>query len=372
MFNKENIMNQVAESIYNSILTDVSNSVYAPGSKIPTENELAKEFDTNRMNAHYAIKELEKEGIVLRNKKQGSLINPNISPQRILDLRNFFNNRVYIMASLSEASHLHWNESALTDLEQTLSANGYSVSILDLPCDKGKFSSSFMKISKTGSRAIFIFPDHSESCFLMNNIELLNEFHGDVYLLNRGVDTFHRLPCHILSLDPFDEGIMAGKYLWEKGFRNIIFAANMYDDGYYWLYERKDGVAMGVDIASSGKGRANLLHMPRVELFPKLAESIKNSNGNTAVVAQTDAFAVELMEQMSKRGLEMPKDFSVLGFGNDIKYRRYNLTTTAPPVDVVGKTFAEMMLHKDWRNSNGVKLNLKLKSRIIERASTTN
>ncbi len=365
-------MNVIAERIYTSILSDISSGKLLPGSRLPTETRLSEEFETNRMNAHYAVKQLEVDGVVTRNKKQGSLINSDLSRDFILDLRNLYNNRVYILASLSEAKNIHWNESTIMDLEQTLGAARYSVTLIDLPFDKSGFRDCFLEIMKTGSRAVFIMPDQNEAHFILDNLDVLDEYHGDIYLLNRGVATFHRAPCHILSLDPFDEGVIAGKYIFEKGFRDIIFAGALYREGCFWQEERKDGVCLGVDIASKGKTKPVVIVEPRSKLFDNLADELRNAKNKPAVIAQNDKFAVELIGEMKKRGFDMPNDYCLMGFGNVFLYRKHDLTTIAPPIEKIGKTFAGMMLNKEWRRSNGAWLNLKLKSSIVERSSTSN
>jgi DNA-binding LacI/PurR family transcriptional regulator len=366
----EKFMNAVAVKIYDSILYQISTAQLAVGERIPTETALAKEFSTNRMNAHYAVKKLEADDIVIRNKKQGTLVSPVVSTEKILDLRNLYSNSVFVLASLADAKNIHWNENAILTLEQSLRDEGYKVIHQDLPCDHESFRATFSKISETGARAVFIIPDHDEASFLLENKDLLEKSFSDIYLLNRGVGNFHQIGCHLLNLDPFDEGVMAAEHLLEKGFRQIVFAATHSTGDYFWCDERKAGAVFGIKMASHGESEISNLSLPRAELFLQLYKLITESSEKIAIIAQHDRLAIAIIEYLENAGLKLAEDFGLIGFDNSAAGRKFGLTTVSPPSDRVGEVFAEMMLQANWRKNNGIKIALKLKSSIIDREST--
>ena len=59
--------------IQNYILQKIESGEYAAGDKIPSEIELARQFDVSRLTVNTAVKELANSGIVERVQGQGYL-----------------------------------------------------------------------------------------------------------------------------------------------------------------------------------------------------------------------------------------------------------------------------------------------------------
>ena len=364
------IMNAKSAQIHEFILSGISAGEFSIGAKIPTEKELGERFSTNRMMAHYAVKRLEKDGVVVRNKKQGTLVNPRISDTAILDLRSLHSKRVYILATLSDSKGIHWNESVISTLEHNLQEMDYAVINQDFECEHASFIKQFAEIAKSGARAVFILPDHDEALFLQNNQNLLECESPDIYFLNRGVGSFHRTGCHILSFDSFNEGVIAGEYLRKKGYREIIFAGEYNDASHFWVEERMAGAAVGSQGSNKNTIPITELKLSGSPLIKRLRETIENSEEKPAIIAKNDSLAIQILEGLKKSGLSAPADFALIGFDNTPAGRKLGLTSVAPPANRVGDLFTEMMSQIKWRKSNGIKINMKVKSKIMERKTT--
>ena len=291
-------MNNIRKKIYNHILTQVSERKLFPNDRVPTEVKLAEQFHTNRMNAHLAVKMLEKEGIVQRNKRQGTFINKDIPSKTILKLKNLSTNRVHVIASFSKFQNIHWNEASLRELESILNSNSYKVFYKELPArlTRDSFQKILSETKEVGSCAIVIFPDKGESIFLRDNLDIIFNYQREIYLFDRGSVLLDKWPFHSIRLDPFGEGVMVGKYLYEHGHRNILFLEQDSKDKRYWVEEREKGLRFGLDLISKGKIKPDIWRFSRESMYQKTCQRIIKSKEKFTVVTPNDHFAVWLIE----------------------------------------------------------------------------
>lgn len=69
---------ETAQPLYlqlkNQLLENISAGIYSKGAKIPTENELAKNFSVSRITVRKALQELEREGLLVRHQGKGTFV----------------------------------------------------------------------------------------------------------------------------------------------------------------------------------------------------------------------------------------------------------------------------------------------------------
>ena len=67
-------MNSTTLAIYDHVLNDILQGTVAEGGLLPTEMELAARFGVSRMDAHAAVKELARFGIVRSKRGAGTFV----------------------------------------------------------------------------------------------------------------------------------------------------------------------------------------------------------------------------------------------------------------------------------------------------------
>jgi DNA-binding LacI/PurR family transcriptional regulator len=95
-------------------------------------------------------------------------------------------------------------------------------------------------------------------------------------------------------------------------------------------------------------------------------------DGATAVLCDDDLLAAALVRVCRRRGIRVPQDLSVVGFG-DIPLSRYvtpELTTVGLPAQAVGETAVTVLLAALREGSAGVRSPLSLPLELVVRAST--
>ena len=120
-------MNAMQHKIYRHLVTDIVGGKLAINDKLPPERILSERFGTSRMNVHFAINELERRGIVARNRKKGTWVAKTISQAMERQLKGETVKRICAIRSRNTSEYLHWNEAFLSGLGPPLFDAGYSL-----------------------------------------------------------------------------------------------------------------------------------------------------------------------------------------------------------------------------------------------------
>jgi GntR family histidine utilization transcriptional repressor len=70
------------------IIGNIEQSIWAENQRVPSENELSREFSVSRMTARRALQELSDEGVLTRTKGSGTYVAELKSQSSLLEIRN--------------------------------------------------------------------------------------------------------------------------------------------------------------------------------------------------------------------------------------------------------------------------------------------
>ncbi len=76
------------EVVKRYIKDQIDAGVFAPGDKIPTEMDLAAQFNTSRQTVTKALRDLVLDDLVERSPRSGTFVKPPKSQSSLLDLQN--------------------------------------------------------------------------------------------------------------------------------------------------------------------------------------------------------------------------------------------------------------------------------------------
>lgn len=77
------------EQISTWLRDKITSNEFGPNDKLPSENEISKEFDVSRVTVRHALQTLEAEGVIYRRQGLGSFVQPNLVSQRLTQLTDF-------------------------------------------------------------------------------------------------------------------------------------------------------------------------------------------------------------------------------------------------------------------------------------------
>lgn len=346
----------IRETIYASLLKALCEGRYQPGDRLPTEQELAATFKTNRMTARQAMTALEAEGLIDRRKREGTFVRKSLSPDALPTLKCRASDRVRIIAESYGAMGAHWDPSTLEELEQALAEGGLKAVIDEGPKTVKAFRGTIASILAIGSRALIILPGPGQPELVLEHPEILASYSGDIFYLNRGCDRLGRFPYHVVSFDPYGEGVICGRFLSAKYPESPFFFLSG-PNAPVWAEERLAGLLSVIPTVTR-------LDRP----FDGALTAIGSGQERPAVlIGENDATATTAIDALKQRDRLAPRDYRVIGFDNHPCFRHYNLTTVAPPIRKLGKTLAKLVLDPDLKRNRGARLAVTLDSTVIER-----
>lgn len=124
-----------------------------------------------------------------------------------------------------------------------------------------------------------------------------------------------------IGLDNITGGALAGKYLYEKGHRRILYLADNKEDCDYDRYVgmRRALEEKGVECKEEQYQLISCYREKRQQDMEELyqtffAKRADEENGYTAVFCASDMYAIELMNLLKDKGIKVPKEVSIVGF----------------------------------------------------------
>lgn len=354
-------------AIFNHLAAAISSGELAVGDRLPTEMELADRFGATRMQAHAAVKRLQRQGLVWRNKRRGTVVLRRPLPGVRRRLKAQFTRRVTVIASIEKAQQIQWNLATLHGMHNRFARAGYEMACESLPEDASRedLKRLLARIADSGSNALLLLPEATEAELYLENQDLLIEYHDNVTIFERrgqiGVADWH---LHAIRLDPFIEGLQVAEYVVRQGYQRVFYFASEPD--HYWSARRLEGLQLGLRRCASPSASAPVLPTSADEAAAAVAREA--SRGRVpVVVGANDRMAVDFMEAATAAGLRLPEDYALVGFDNDIRYAHANLTTVASPLPRIDAILADFVLERLRENQTTGSSSIRLNSEIIER-----
>lgn len=289
----------------------VADATYAPGSMLPSERSLAREFSTNHETANKAISFLVAEGLLYRRRGIGTFVAteqrrvPESAAPPTIDLLLFKHAH-----ELFGAAAFH--EEIVFLLQRLITARGYAcniVAVKDIPdfrdylkTPRAVIASKFLPFRLLNEIA------SSRKAAVCLNFEFVAQRISSVMVDNRALDGLcrhlydlgHRRICFIKRT-----GYQYAQELRLVRFRNLMQMMELEDDSRRTLELDPD------DEAAAGR----------------LLNAVKRC---TAIVAADDFLAIKLKQILNRLNRRVPEDISLTGFGNlSITRTLYPVLTTA-------------------------------------------
>ena len=305
---------------------------YRPHSFLPSERQLAQSLNTSRVTVSSALRELEREGLVLRTPSRGTRVLPvldRLSQPRIGIVHGEFSS----MDEVGRQDSLR----TLQGIRETLDRLGYAYSLVSVPLPH---TLSPDELVKDLGAVVFIEGSHGDR-------DQLDE-------LER-----RKIPLVVAKLE-CDANVSATWVDHEKSMRQAVNTfANL-------GHERIAFVGREASYGIHGKARAGYLAglrelgLPADESLIAVCEKtdalsgyfaarelLRVSPSPTAIICARDSIAEGVCRSIEEAGLTLGQDISVIGFDNTTwPEGREFLTTFSEPCDEMGAAAAEMLVER--------------------------
>lgn len=336
-------MQKKYERIVAWVQEEITNGSLHRGDKLPSENNLMEHFSVSRQTVRRAMEALTEKGVVEGRRGSGTYVTVNT--------RRYAAGKEIRIAVMLTYVDTYIFPSIIKGIESVLSSEGCTLQIAmtDNAVEKERMLlKEFIHTQSVDG----IIAETVKSALPNPNMELYREIENmgiPVLFVN---SYYKELDIPHISMDDRKAGYLAAKHLAECGHTRIggIFKA---DDGQGHLrYAGYTDALMEQEIKIRGD---QVIWIDSEELRTMGEESakfLKRLKGCTACVCYNDETAYKIVEIFRKAGHRVPEDLSVVGIDNSglAKFCPVPLTSVENPVEKLGRTAAERMTWKIFRN----------------------
>lgn len=365
-------MSDVIQQIYEQVLSKIASGGFPPGTRVPSESELAVSLGSTRMNVARALRKLREEGVLHSRKRAGTFVSPSLSAGDLRRFRCRCSKKIFVLYSGTHAN-IHWSGESFEAFDAIVRDRGFQVAYDLIPTADGReaYAGLLKKTADSDPAALAIFPGSDDLFFLLDNNDLLLNRPFPIYVLNRGNDMSRLDFCNTLVMDNHAEGMKMISTLYASGFRRVVCICG--HDGVscereYWCVRRYEGMSMGLLTIQDRN-----CHLEKVgALCPPAVFDLMRDPArieNTVFVGMNCLLAARFMEQAAKRGFKAGKNYNIAAFDDHPLYRSCDLTALKVPVREVGEIFADMVTADAWYRKYPLKISLSLSGDWVERSS---
>ncbi|GIO30159.1 MULTISPECIES: GntR family transcriptional regulator [Paenibacillus] len=367
-------MQSSQKPLYLIIMEDLKEKIlsghYKEDEQLPTEVELAELSGVSRITSKRALIELEREGLIYRKRGSGSYVKRQEPKGAFEGAASAAAPIISMVLPYMATSELDFIKGA-TDY---LDAKGYYLSIHNSNWSSEREREFLLRMPKSGSAGIILYPISTNS-----NNDLLNMLYWNDYpfvMIDQYADS---LPVTSVVSDNVKGGYMTAEHLLGLGHERIAFVSSIsiefrssVRDRYqgYCKALRDQGIPIDPELVitdfyrEADKDESNTFYRRLVGQVMEL--------GATAIQAEHDHLAVELLRSAISLGIDVPGQLSIAGFDNHMisSLVEVPLTTVAQDYSEIGRKAAEWIVGRieDREKSGGRTL---VPVRLIERASTS-
>jgi LacI family transcriptional regulator len=307
---------------------EIESQGLVPGTRLPTEKELAKRFGVSMITVRGCVGEMVREGLLLRRQGRGTFVASR--KPKVTEL---------IMAIVPDVSD-HYCARLITGIQAACAQQGYEL-ITGSSRDHAQTERSLIDRALARSVEGLIIVTGRGS--FANGYLLSNRLYIPLVI----VDSYHpNLEADFFYTNDVIGSYEATRHLIEAGYRRIghlsgpkgHFLAELRLHGYRRAM-REAGIAVESNwIAEAGTtpeaGHKALTALLRQDLTVD------------AVFAYNDMVAVGAMRALTEIGRRVPQDFGIAGYGNHViaPYLQPPLTTVDTDLDGLGRRVGQRLL----------------------------
>lgn len=320
--------------IYDDLKAQILSGVYAEDQQLPTEHELAEQYGVSRITSKRALSELEHEGLIYRIRGSGSYVKKwegqpasnHAQQNKIISL---------ILPYVAANALLGYMQGATDYLE----SRSYYLTIHTSDWSKDKEKQFLSTLPRKGVSGIMLYPVST-----MNNLDTIYALSMNGFPIVTIDQYYDHVPVSGVVSDNFAGGYEAVKRLVDRGHKKIAFVSSVgiayrssVRDRFYGYCKALRDAGLPVDHELIIHDFVDQYEHPerKVHLSHMLNRLI--DNGVTAIQAEHDHFAVDLIRVAVENGVKVPEQLSIVGFDN------HEISASIEiPVTTIGQNFYEI------------------------------
>lgn len=307
------------------------------GDKIPSENELADNFNLSRHTVRQALSLLVNGGWVYKEQGKGTFCSYtkdkgiNSKGKTIAVLTTYISD--YIFTNI------------ISGIEEVLSLRGYNMLLANTDNDKEKEAQHINNLIEQNISGMIIEPTKSAAKNV--NIDELNKIKGKDIKLVYINSCYDEPEGSYIIMNDEKGGYISTKYLIDIGHKNI---AGIFKCDDVQGIKRQKGFLKALNDYNLEFSKDYLCQYQTSEKNNEpcnfVKRIIKNENRPTAIVCYNDEIALKVINAINEEGLKVPEDISIVGYDDSTLAvaSQIKLTTIRHPQRVMGKQAAQFLI----------------------------
>ena len=335
------------ESIILWIRDQINNGAFSPGSKLPTEMELMKQFGVSRQSVRRAIQVLVDEGTLYSIQGSGIYTAQSNKPAKAHSSqpgRHFRTTSSKQIALVLTNYEDYIFPNKISGIYETLENAGYIINLFFTDNQSEKELHILHALLESDYAGMLL--DGTQSGLPRLDETLFRQVIQRIpcIMMDSRYSGFH-LPC--VSLDDKLGGYLATRHLIENGHRKIAYVGRG---------EYRQGIKRGMGYAqalinNNISVEPNRMIWYTLNTYPMLFKPPGTSaiidllTKCTAVTCYNDQVAADLIEVLERHGLRIPEDISIVGYDHaEFPGKHHLLTSIQHPKALLGRKAAENLL----------------------------
>jgi DNA-binding LacI/PurR family transcriptional regulator len=326
--------------IERSLLILIRQRNLAAGGLFPSENELALEFGVTRLTIRRAIDRLAQQGVLYRERGRGTFVTDPTAAM----LQSTVGTLTIAMPSMTSVIHLQ----TLAGVEQEARMQGYQLVVTHSDGDARLEAQQIASVEATGAAGLLLWPlgGATDRAALAR----LRAANVPCVLLDRYLED---VDADYVVVDDFTGAYQATTHLAGFGHRRIalvlyedvdVSAVRLRRDGY-----RQALVDHGLAFDDALVVRHPILPDPtHLDLMTAIAQQLRHQpDPATAVFCVNDHLAQALLITLQRQAVEVPQQFSIVGFdGLEYMPTHQRLTTIRRATNEMGRAAVRLLLDR--------------------------
>jgi GntR family transcriptional regulator, arabinose operon transcriptional repressor len=307
-----------------------------PGDRLPTEDELIREHGLSRITVRRALSILEKDGLVSRKRKRGTIVSRAISES--LELDNI-RGRVVIAIPVADATTEqadHATTNLLRGLERFLADRGFTLQIMSVGSDGVQDRTRLLRLIERD--------DLEGICAVGPCLEHYQDLLEQIPHVNSC--TFLPTTPPWVGIDTEDIAYTSVKHVIERGHQRVAMICGSQINNHEFAAFIK-GYRRALAEHDLPFCRALVHHAYEGESPVELAEQVLSDiHCPTAVFAEDWRIAKAVLTACQNLGLKIPSDLSLVSCGQNTQYVASSIGITAylPDNEKVGQEIGRVLL----------------------------
>ncbi|MCZ8511822.1 GntR family transcriptional regulator [Paenibacillus filicis] len=353
------------------ILDQIQQKVWLPDQQIPSENELAEQFQVSRVTVRGALSELVDEGAIYRIRGKGSFVQSGTLTSRLPDpIAGSEPGSGKIVAFLMPRLDNRFTANVVSGIESELSKHGYHLLFCKTHDSKEIEKQKLQEMISFGVDGIIVYPVADESYnedILKLSLDRFPLVVVDRYL--RGVDT------NCVCSDNMEGARQATSHLIKLGHRRIAYInsdlqTTSLEDRLTGYQKALGETSLPIDyrLQVSLKGRSGKTDPGNVEI---LTHFFQSNPDVTACFAAHYALAFDVIHVLNQLGKKLPEEMSLVCFDEyeSAEHAALPLTCVEQQEYRLGEEAAKLLISNMESPGQERKMTL-IPTRFIKRSST--